>query len=84
MPGEAPMRVSQVEIEPVLQCVVKELPAVSTSGRPEEIAPIPDSGFWCPAGRSIPLMLVAKAAGAGILRCQLFDHAMLERPRTEQ
>jgi len=54
MPGEAPMRVSQVEIEPVLQCVVKELPAVSTSGRPEEIAPIPDSGFWCPAGRSIP------------------------------
>jgi len=28
MPGEAPMRVSQVEIEPVLQGVVKELPAV--------------------------------------------------------
>jgi 2-polyprenyl-6-methoxyphenol hydroxylase-like FAD-dependent oxidoreductase len=28
MPGEAPMRVSQVEIEPVLQDVVKELPAV--------------------------------------------------------
>jgi hypothetical protein len=26
------------------------------------------------------LMLVARAAGAGIL----FDHAMLERPRTEQ
>ena len=28
MPGEAPMRVSQVEIEPVLQCVVKALPGV--------------------------------------------------------
>jgi 2-polyprenyl-6-methoxyphenol hydroxylase-like FAD-dependent oxidoreductase len=28
MPGEAPMRVSQVEIEPVLQGVVKALPAV--------------------------------------------------------
>jgi 2-polyprenyl-6-methoxyphenol hydroxylase-like FAD-dependent oxidoreductase len=28
MPGEAPMRVSQVEIEPVLQRVVKALPGV--------------------------------------------------------
>src|SRR4029450_5267625 len=28
MPGEAPMRVSQVEIEPVLQGVVKKLPTV--------------------------------------------------------
>jgi 2-polyprenyl-6-methoxyphenol hydroxylase-like FAD-dependent oxidoreductase len=30
MPGEAPMRVSQVEIEPVLQGVVRKLPAVET------------------------------------------------------
>ena len=53
---------------------------------PEEIAPIPDFGVLVPCGslHTQLLMLVAKAAGAGILRCQLFDHAMLERPRTEQ
>ena len=46
----------------------------------------PGFGVLVPCGslHTQLLMLVAKAAGAGILRCQLFDHAMLERPRTEQ